>query len=298
MFSLSKSCKRQLLKLFQYHKFSTSTDPLRVLVTGGSNGIGRSISQKFASQNNHVLSVDINETANKELQHEYPNIVCINKDITLAETPIESVEYMTKYFGGIDVLINNAAVQLGNGLALHELDESIWDRTLSVNLTSYFRFSKYVIQQILKQPKGNMHETRYNIINMASVQGLQSEKGVSSYCATKGAILSLTKNMAIEYAPLIRVNSISPGTILTPLVRNIYKEFDVKLSDVAKKYPGRRMGDPMEVANLVYFLCNSECGFLTGENITIDGGISKQGGWAAKSDNPYVDDEYLKIYED
>ena len=110
--------------------------------------------------------------------------------------------------------------------------------------------------------------------------------------------MALTKNMAIEYAPLIRVNSISPGTILTPLIRNNYKEFGVALSDVAEKYPGRRMGDPDEVANLVYFVCAGNCGFLTGENITIDGGILAQGGWSAKSDNPYVDEQYLKAYDD
>lgn len=296
MFCLSKNLNGTVSKLvtISTHKFSTTTNPLRVLITGGSNGIGRSIAEKFASQNDYVLSVDINEQANNDLQSQYPNIACINKDITLPETPIECVQYMVNNFDGIDILINNAAVQLSNGSALHEIDESIWDKTLSVNLTSYYRFSKYVIQQILKQPKGNMHETRYNIINMASVQGLASEKGVGAYAATKGAILALTKNMAIEYAPLIRVNSISPGTILTPLIRNNYKEFGVELRDVAEKYPGRRMGDPSEVANLVHFICTGGCGFMTGENITIDGGILAQGGWAAKGDNPYVDEEYLK----
>ena len=126
---------------------------------------------------------------------------------------------------------------------------------------------------------------------MASVQGLQSEKGVGAYCASKGAILALTRNMAIEYAPLIRVNSVSPGTVLTPFVRKNYQEFGVALDDVAKKYPTSRIGDPAEIANAVYFICSGECGFLNGENINIDGGILALGGWAAKSDNPYADEE-------
>eukprot|EP01083_Nonionella_stella_P032441 88821_1 len=290
--------KHVFRKGLRKYSFSTATDPLRVLITGGSSGIGKSIATKFASNNHQVVSVDIDTQACDVLHREYPTITCINQDITESQTPIKCVEYMTKHFGGVDILINNAAVQLGNGLPPHEVDEAMWERTLSVNLTSYFRFSKYVIQQILKQPKGDMRQTRYSIINMCSIEAIQSEQGVIAYCASKGGILSMTKNLAIEYAPLIRVNSISPGTILTPLVRNNYKQFGEKLSVIASKYPVRRMGDPEEIGNLVHFLCTGQCGFLTGENINIDGGILAQGGWAAKTDNEYVDEEYLKMYDD
>ena len=140
--------------------FSTATESLRVLITGGSNGIGKAISDKFASELHHVVSVDVDEAANRELQSQHINIACITKDITAVETPIECVEYMVQHYGGVDILINNAAVQLGNGLPIHEVDEAMWDRTLTVNLTAYYRFSKYVIRQILKQPKGDVRRTK------------------------------------------------------------------------------------------------------------------------------------------
>lgn len=103
--------------------------------------------------------------------------------------------------------------------------------------------------------------------------------------------------MAVEYAPLIRVNSISPGTILTPLVHGVLSEVNVSLNELSEKYPSKRLGDPSEVANLAYFLCDSKCAFLTGENIVIDGGILAQGGWHLKSDNPYIDETFRKKYE-
>lgn len=178
---------------------SNSKTPLRVLVTGGSNGIGRCISELFASKNSNVLCVDINENTNKDLKYSNCNIEYITGDITDPLIPIECINYMINKWNGIDILINNAAIQIGNGIPIHELDESIWDKTLSVNLTSYFRFSKYFIKQILVQNElsnndnNNLYKTKYNIINIASVQGIQSEKGVSAYTASKGAVLSLTK---------------------------------------------------------------------------------------------------------
>eukprot|EP01083_Nonionella_stella_P032440 88815_1 len=277
------------------NNIAANAAPLRVLITGGSNGIGKAIAIKFASNNHHVVSIDIDKSANDALEREYPNIKCIHQDITEYEAPIKCVEYMTKQFGGVDVLVNNAGIQLGGGAPPHEFDEALWDRVLDVNLKSYFRFSKYVVKQILKQPKGDMHQTRYHIINICSGEAIQSEKGVTAYCASKGGILSMTKNLAIEYAPLIRVNSVSPGTIVTPLLRKGYKDQGWKsINDIASKYPVRRLGQPEEVANLVYFLCTGQCGFITGENINIEGGILAQGGWAAETENPYVDDEYLK----
>ena len=181
----------------------------RVLITGGSKGIGRGISALFASKGCHVISVDLDKHANNELESLYPNnIKCFDMDICDANTSEYIINYMTNEFNGIDILINNAAVQLSNGTGLHEFDENIWNRVLQTNLNSYFLFSKYSIKQMLKQY--NKDNNPFNIINMCSVQGSQSEKGVCAYAASKGAVLSLTKQMALEYAPKIRVNAISP----------------------------------------------------------------------------------------
>jgi len=145
----------------------------------------------------------------------------------------------------------DAACRHCTGTPLHELSEDDWCQTQAVNLTSAFLFSKYAIQQMLKQSK----QTRtQSIINMCSVQGLASEPGVCAYATSKGGLLALTRQMSVEYAPYgINVNSISPGTILTPLVKKNYEEFNVDLTEIESRYPLKRLGEPNEVAELVWF---------------------------------------------
>ncbi len=121
----------------------------------------------------------------------------------------------------------------------------------------------------------------FSIINVASIHGLAAIKGVSSYAAAKGGIHSLTRNLAIEYAPLIRVNSISPGTFLTELVKECYESLEIPLEEIGAKYPMKKIGNPQEIAELVFFLTSDKCTFLTGENIVVDGGITSKAGWAA-----------------
>merc|ERR1712113_554276 len=121
-----------------------------------------------------------------------------------------------------------------------------------------------------------------NIINIASVQGSQSQAGIPGYAAVKGGVLSLTRQLAVEYAVKgIRVNSVSPGTIATQnLMDNIFERRGSSMESAGAAYPMKRIGKPNEVANLVLFLASDEASFMTAENVTVDGGIMGLGGWA------------------
>mmetsp|Transcript_691 Transcript_691/g.1751 ORF Transcript_691/g.1751 Transcript_691/m.1751 type:complete len:131 (+) Transcript_691:3-395(+) len=122
------------------------------------------------------------------------------------------------------------------------------------------------------------------IVNIASVQGTQSQPGVPAYAAVKGGVLSLTRQLAVEYAPRgIRVNSVSPGTIATPLVTGILQRSGSSCEMAGAAYPIKRIGEPFEVARVVLFLSSDDASFITAENVTVDGGIMGLGGWAGFS---------------
>merc|ERR1712217_253679 len=147
------------------------------------------------------------------------------------------------------------------------------DRSLRANLTSYFLFSKHCIPMLLKS-KGC-------IINMASVQGSASQPGIPSYAAAKGGILSFTRQLAVEYAPQgLRVNSVSPGTIRTPLVQGILKRRGTNDLEAGAAYPMKRIGEVYEIASMVMFLASKRASFVTGKDFVVDGGVLSKGPWA------------------
>jgi len=238
----------------------------RVLVTGGARGIGRSVADAFVQEGAVVFVADLmapEGSGSDSLQF-------LHCDAASADDVKRSCEAA----GEIDVLVNNCAVQPEAPCHDHSLED--WNRALAVGLTSYFLFSKYLLPHMMSKGKGN-------IINMASVQGSQSQAGIPSYAAVKGGVLSLTRQLAVEYAPKgIRVNSVSPGTIETQNLKdNLLKLRGSTLETAGAAYPMKRVGQPNEVANLILFLASDEASFMTASNVTIDGGIMGLGGWAA-----------------
>lgn len=164
----------------------------RVLVTGGSMGIGASIARAFAEEAAQVVVADLVEPE---------NLSCTFFKCDCAVP--EQFERCCKEAGPVDILINNVCVQLEAPCHEHSLED--WNKTLSIGLTSYFLFSKYVLPHMMQSKKGV-------IINIASVQGSQSQPRIPAYAAVKGGVLSLTRQLAVEYAAMgIRVNSVSPG---------------------------------------------------------------------------------------
>jgi NAD(P)-dependent dehydrogenase (short-subunit alcohol dehydrogenase family) len=175
----------------------------------------------------------------------------------------------------VDILCNNVGIQPQNSyLPADELTEEMWDRIVGVNLKSNFLMTKYCVPEMRRRGGGV-------IINTASVQGLQSALGVSAYAASKGGQLSLTRQLALEYAKdNIRVLAVNPGTIETPLALAGSSSVEELRRAAEQTHPLGRIGQPQDIANVVLFLASDGASFMTGEFINVDGGMMAKGAWA------------------
>jgi NAD(P)-dependent dehydrogenase (short-subunit alcohol dehydrogenase family) len=177
-----------------------------------------------------------------------------------------------KAFGGIDILVNNAARAIGG--VVDEIDEENWAAVIDTNLSSVWRGMRVCVPEMRKRGKGS-------VVNMSSVQALTGFKGWAAYAAAKGGINALTQQAAIDLAPAgIRVNAIAPGTIMTPLNEKIFATHpDPKglIESWNKAHPLGRFGQPAEVAEAVLFLASDRASFITGEILRVDGGLVVRG---------------------
>lgn len=237
------------------------------IVTGGSFGIGRSAAIAFAKRGAKVMVADCvedNETINliKLFGGEAIFFKCdvsVEKDVRLM------VEQTINSFGRLDFAFNNAGIE-GVSAPTHLCTEENWDKTINVNLKGIWYCMKYEIPNMLKNGKGA-------IVNNASIAGLVGFPGLPAYVASKHGIIGLTKNAALENAKLgIRVNTVCPGVIKTPMV----DRFTGKNKEVEKQFenmePIGRMGQPEEVAEAVVWLCSEGASFVTGLSMAVDGG--------------------------
>lgn len=249
-----------------------------VIVTGGAKGIGRGICEAFALEGAHVLCVDVDDAAGKALAAS-AGVRYLHADVAGSAGCQSAVTDAVAAWGGVDIVCNNAGIQPTiSYLPADELPEEMWDRIIDVNLKSQFLLTKYCVPEMKKRGGGV-------IINTASVQGLQSMKGVSAYAASKGGSLSLTRQLALEYAgDNIRVLAVNPGSIDTPMVQ---EALDASGGDqvearkqMAAAHPMGRIGRPSEIANVVVFLASSKASFMTGEYVCVDGGMMAIGAWA------------------
>ena len=250
-----------------------------VIVTGGAKGIGEGVTRAFAQAGANVFSADVDTVAGAKIAAESDslpgNITYVNADVSKAST-CEALVRQAAENGGVDVLVNNVGIQpVDSYLPVHEFPEETWDRILDVNLKSGFLMSKYAIPEMLKQGSGV-------IVNIASVQGRQSMKGVPAYAASKGGMISLTQQLALEYAEQnIRVLAVNPGTIETHLaLESVNHDVEALRSAAADAHPVGRIGKPEEIAAVVLFLSSDEASFMTGEYVNVDGGMMAKGSWA------------------
>jgi NAD(P)-dependent dehydrogenase (short-subunit alcohol dehydrogenase family) len=254
-------------------------DGKNVIVTGGAKGIGRAISLSFAREGANVVCADVDAAAGDEVANEAKGLpgklIFVNADVSQSAVCQTLVARAVDDFGGVDILCNNVGIQSKESyLPAHELPEEMWDRIVDVNLKSNFLMTKYCVPEMKKRGGGV-------IINTASVQGLQSALGVSAYAASKGGQLSLTRQLALEYAKdNIRVLAVNPGTIETPLALAASTSIEELRGEAARTHPLGRIGQPQDIANVVLFLASDKASFMTGEYVTVDGGMMAKGAWA------------------
>ncbi|MBM3957551.1 MAG: glucose 1-dehydrogenase, partial [Gemmatimonadetes bacterium] len=251
------------------------------IVTGGAQSMGAATATAFAREGASVAVSDINREAGvdweRRTRDEGLTGLFVEADMGVSADCQRVVNETVAAFGGVDILFNNVGMQPPESyLDAVDTPEELWDRILSVNLKSHFLMSKYSIPHMRERGGGV-------IINNASVQGLQSQKLVPAYAASKGGILSLTRQMSLDFAADgIRVLAICPGAIDTVLLRTVLRsmgteDIDAALAEFGKIHPIGRMGSGEDIANAVLFLASDRASFMTGSYVCVDGGLMAGG---------------------
>ena len=252
-------------------------DGKTAIVTGSGSGIGREISLRFAAQGAVVAVADVNMDGAQSVADEITaaggTAYAQKLDVSSQAAADEAVAEIVRRHGKLDILVNNAGIGfVGNAL---ETGDDDLDKLYAVNVKGVFHCSKAAVTQMLAQdPKGG------RIVNIGSVAGMVSVGRRFAYCATKGAVLSMTQSLAMDFIDQgIRCNSISPGTIESPFVEGYLQRFhageiEETRAQLHARQPIGRMGRPDEIAPLALYLVSDESGFVTGANYVIDGGLT------------------------
>ena len=240
------------------------------LVTGGASGIGRATAVAFASQGAAVAVADVADKGGAEMAQTIAatggRAIFAKTDVSQAVEVEALVNKVLETYGRLDYACNNAGIK-GTMASTAECSEENWDRTIGVNLKGVWLCMKYEIPQMLKQGGGA-------IVNMASVAGLVGFAGLPAYCASKGGIIQLTRTTALEYArDGIRVNSVCPGGIRTPMLDRIGATSAEMEESIVTMHPMGRVGEPHEIAEAVVWLCSDAASFVTGHQMVVDGGL-------------------------
>ncbi|MCU0859164.1 MAG: glucose 1-dehydrogenase [Thermoplasmata archaeon] len=247
-----------------------------VVVTGGASGIGRATAQAFMEEGADVSVIDLSkrscETFHKDMSRLGLDPLVLTGDVTESRQVAQMVRKVLKVHGRIDVLFNNAGILVEG--TVEDVTERDWDRIMAVNVKGVFLMSKAVVPIMLGQGKGV-------IVNNASCSGLVGDRNAIAYNTSKGAVVLLTKCLALDYAGKgIRANCVCPGEIDTPMFRQEAKARRMPVEEYRKMlcevHPIGRLGVPREVAAAVLFLASDEASFVTGAAFSVDGGYTCQ----------------------
>ena len=234
----------------------------KIIITGATGGIGGSLVKKFISLNGDVLGTGTKNEKLNLLEKEHSGLKVKKFDISNHSKIEEFIENASNELGGLDILINNAGVNVDN-LSLRMKDDE-WKKVIDVNLTSTFLLSKYAIKKMLKNKFGR-------IVNITSIVGHSGNLGQSNYSASKAGIIGMSKSLAIEYAKKnITVNCVSPGFIVSDMTNNLSEKVKDQLTS---RIPMARLGNGDDVSNCVAFLSSETTSYVTGETIHVNGGM-------------------------
>ncbi len=249
-------------------------DGKTALVTGGGSGIGRAASLVYAREGARVVVADVNveggEETVQQIKEAGGDAILVHADVAKPKDTQAMVDKAVEAFGSLDCAFNNAGISGRERWLTAEYPEEEWDRVTSINLKGVWLCMKAEIPQMLKQGGGA-------IVNTASVAGLVGIRGTAAYIASKHGVTGLTKAAALEYAAQgIRVNSVCPGYIHTPLVQGIFDTVEGYEDQVKSRHPVGRLGEPSEIAEAVLWLSSDAASFVTGHNMPVDGGYVAQ----------------------
>ncbi|EOD00561.1 3-oxoacyl-[acyl-carrier-protein] reductase [Caldisalinibacter kiritimatiensis] len=238
------------------------------LITGGSRGIGKAIAIKLASLGadiiiNYVSSEQRAKDVVKEIESVGRKGLAVKADVSKMEEAKNLIDAAIKEFGKIDILVNNAGITKDN--LLMRMSEEEWDAVLNINLKGTFNVTKSIIRKMIKQKNGS-------IINISSVVGLTGNAGQCNYSASKAGIVGFTKSLAKEVGKKnIRVNAIAPGFIQTDMTDKLPDKIK---EEYIKNIPLNKLGEPDDIANMVAFLASDLSKYITGQVLTVDGGMT------------------------
>ncbi len=233
-----------------------------VLVTGGASGIGAATAARFLEEGARVCVLDRDVHGGSIILKELPNLSgVLTCDVAHLEQVQAAFAEALKLMGGVDVLINNAGISLRHPFL--EITPDEWARVIAVNLTGSFYVAQTAARHMVQRGGGV-------ILNTASTNGIVGYPYYADYNASKAGLIELTRSMALELAPAVRVNAVAPGYVLTPMQRAEYS--DQMLEEVNRKLPLKRHGRPEEVAALFAFLASDDAAYITGHVYALDGG--------------------------
>src|SRR5229473_247804 len=244
----------------------------RVLITGGASGIGAATAARFLEEGSAVCVLDRDAKGRQQIQRQLPDLAgTVDADVSNLKQVQAAFTDAVRILGGVDVVINNAGISIRHNFL--EITPEEWDKVIAVNLTGVF----YVAQTAARHmwERFSVEPGSGVILQTASTNGVMGYPYYADYNATKAAVIELTRSMALELAPKIRVCAVAPGYVLTPMQRAEYTE--AMLEEVNCKIPLRRHAKPEEIAALFAFLASDDAAYATGHVYTMDGGETSGG---------------------
>ena len=239
----------------------------RVLITGGASGIGAATAARFIQEGAAVCVLDRDAKGRQQIQRVLPDLAAaLDADVSNLKQVEVAINDAAGMMNGLDVVVNNAGISIRHNFL--EITPEEWDRVVAVNLTGVFYVAQTAARYMMRHDGGVILQT-------ASTNGLVGQPFYADYNATKAGVIELTKSMALELAPKIRVCAVAPGYVLTPMQRAEYT--DEMLEEVNRKVPLGRHAKPEEIAALFAFLASEDAAYITGQVFTMDGGETAGG---------------------